>query len=195
MAERRIGREILFLVLGTVVGTGGSCVLADRERSAQEREARRTAATSVFQEVGRLMDTRYYRMLRLQQSLDRRSSDSTEWQVDYDSLTQLWHERLPTNVAVLCHYLGNARARELMDISIGLSRLRGAYKGHQPVDSLREAVRRRIFRFELAVADQLRAGEVFEKKRVVVEGCSDLEPNRGPVTVPSAQRGSASPSG
>jgi hypothetical protein len=44
------------------------------------------------------MDARFYRVLRLEQSLLRRSPDTNYWQVGYDSLTQLWHERLPTNV-------------------------------------------------------------------------------------------------
>ena len=182
MAEKPLGREILSLVLGAMIGGavsyGFQVGAADRQREAAQRDARRTAATQVFQEVGRLMDARYYRLLRLEQSLGRRSADSAHWQQGYDSLTQLWHERLPTNVAVLCHYLGGQRASELREISAGLSRLRTAFKADQALgDSIAEAVRRRIFGFELAVADQLREGEIFEGE-VSARGCAGLEPNR-----------------
>jgi hypothetical protein len=179
MADRPVGREFLSIALGAVIGTGVSYVAADRQRAADQRDARRTAATQVFQEVGRLMDARFYRIMRLEQSLGRRSADTNYWQRGYDSLTQLWHERLPTNVAVVCHYLGNKRATELRDISLGLSGLRIAFKGSQPLsDSIAEAVRSRIFVFELHVADQLRKGDVFEgevEDEVAAEDCARLE--------------------
>lgn len=182
MPHKPLGREILSLALGAVIGSavsyGFQIGAADRQREAEQRDARRTAATQVFQEVGRLMDARYYRLLRLEQSLRRVSPDSIHWQQGYDSLTQLWHERLPTNVAVLCHYLGGRRAGELREISLGLSRLRSAFKKPEASsDSIAETVRRLIFGFELAVADQLREGEIFETE-VRTQGCTDLEPNR-----------------
>jgi hypothetical protein len=188
MPDKPVGREILSLALGAAIGGavsyGFQVGAADREREAELREARRTAATQVFQEVGRLMDARFYRLVRLGQAVERHSTDSTHWQAGYDSLTQLWHERLPTNVAVFCHYLGSRRAGELREVSVGLSELRRRIKDNAAGKKrLAEAVRQQIFVLELEVADQLRKGEIFETD-VDTQGCVDLEPNRSTLSGP-----------
>jgi hypothetical protein len=64
MESQPVGREFRSLAMGAIIGGAisfGFQLLADtNHRAAELRDARRIAATGLFQEVGRLMDARFY---------------------------------------------------------------------------------------------------------------------------------------
>jgi hypothetical protein len=171
-SSRRFGQEVLSVVLGAVIGGIATfafqSVATTRDRAASQREARRVAATQAFLETARLMDMRLYRMGRYQQAERRRDADSVQWRLRYDSVTQAWHERLPTNSAILCHYFGSGRGADLQRISRDFSMARVAHRAHMAsaardgLDDDTDTLRVQIYQFELSLADLLRSGDILE---------------------------------
>jgi hypothetical protein len=110
------------------------------------------------------------------------------WQYLYDSVTQAWHERLPTNSAILCHYFGQTRGADIQRISVGFSRARMAHKARMLSNPLAarysfnddtDSLRQTIYLFELAMADLLRSGDILEEDPQS-SSCASVFP-RGPL--------------
>lgn len=183
-----VGREFRSLAMGAIIGGAisfGFQLLADtNHRAAELRDARRVAATNLFQEVGRLMDARFY-------FLANRPTDparSLQWHASLDSLNDLWHERIPTNSAIMCHYFGDSYASDLVTISSQFSDMENATSDN--FSRLAETTRHSIYLLELKLADQLRQGDILEGSPSV-GGCDELELKTG--KAPQRPAGSLGP--
>src|SRR5688572_14439879 len=178
MSDKPIRREIMSVLL---VGIAGGLItfvyqsLAARyDRAAELREARREAATSLFGLLGPALDTRYYLLMQLTRT-NLSEPERALIQTRYDSATFDWHSRLSTNVALACHYFGANRATELRDASQALSNLSALVRQQKNPMPAAEQARRKIFLFELHLADQLRQGDIFVQN-VQATNCGGLEP-------------------
>lgn len=162
MPDQPIGRQILTLGMGAIVGgviSFGFQMIADtNNRAAARREARRVAATQLFQEVGGLMDARYYFLANRPAGT---SPDAKAWQARTDSLNDLWHERIPTNVALMCDYFGKTYAQALVTVSQQSNVLEGSVSGN--FAQAAENARHDIFLLELNLAEELRRGDILDR--------------------------------
>lgn len=172
MNSQPMAREFRSLAMGAIIGGAisfGFQALADtNHRAAELRDARRVAATGLFQEVGRLMDARFY-------FLANRPTDparSPRWRATLDSLNELWHERIPTNAAIMCHYFGDSFASDLVMVSSQFNDMESS--APENFNRLTETTRHNIYLLELKLADQLRKGDIFEGNPSV-RGCDQLE--------------------
>jgi hypothetical protein len=166
MPDQPVGRQILTLALGAAIGGVISFsfqMIGDsNNRAAARRESRRIAATQLFQEVGGLIDARYY-------VLANRPADSSSairrWRARADSLNDLWHERIPTNVALMCDYFGESFAEALLKVSDDSNILEGSVVG----DFARASANARhgIFLLELDLADELRRGDILDQDQLI----------------------------
>jgi hypothetical protein len=115
------------------------------------------------------MDARFYFLAnRPSESLPR----SQRWQAAVDSLGDLWHERIPTNAAIMCHYFGDSFASDLVQVSDGFNALESATAANRA--QLSESTRHNIYLLELELADQLRKGDILDKNPNV-QRCAQLE--------------------
>lgn len=163
--DRRHDVRMLLLgfLLTSIVG-GGLTFLAQelsriRERDAERRHERRQAAERAVVSISELIDTRTYQMQRLHQAIDRRA-DTTRWVAAYDSVSELWHERLPANTRLICKYFGDSAAIKLQDISSDFTAVRNAHKlGDANRDSLTSLLRRSSFVWSSTLTDTLVASD------------------------------------
>jgi hypothetical protein len=127
--EKLFGRynALVLLVLGFTLTTlvGGFLGNYFQERAWQNRdrvrrlESERAAATSVFEELSRLMDRRLYRMRRILWGIQSgRGADemSQRWE-DYREVLFQWNDNLNRNLALVQRYFG-AEYREHLEWTI-----------------------------------------------------------------------------
>jgi hypothetical protein len=94
------------------------------------------------------------------------------WQVTLDSLNDVWHERIPTNAAIMCHYFGDTFAGDLVMVSSQFNDLESSTPENRA--RLIENTRHNIYLLELKLADQLRKGDILNTSPSV-RGCDELE--------------------
>lgn len=178
MADEPVGRQVRSLALAALVGGlvsfGFQAVSDSQKRASERRESQRTAATQLFQEIGRLMDARYY---HLANGAAASPAEAARWQAAVDSLGDLWHERIPTDVALMCHYFGDSLATQLLSVSRGFSAMELAPQNAEARAAAAESVRTRIFSLELELADRLRQEEIIDRD-LPTAGCPRLDPAR-----------------
>ena len=108
--------------------------------------------------TGGLMDARYYLLANRPSGT---SPDAKAWQARTDSLNDLWHERIPTNVALMCDYFGKNYAQALVTVSQQSNVLEGSVSGN--FAQAAENARHDIFLLELNLAEELRRGDIFDR--------------------------------
>jgi hypothetical protein len=160
--EKPVGREVLSLFLaaavGGVISFGFQTIAATSARAAARREARRVSATQLFKDVGGLMDARYYFLANRPPDAP---TEAREWKARTDSLNDIWHERAPTNVALMCDYFGEPFARSLLSVADALNILEiGGPKANAEAS---KNARHAIFLLELRLADELRRGDILDQ--------------------------------
>jgi hypothetical protein len=182
MADHRaFGRyhDVVLLLLGFVLTTLVGGVLsrnwqrtdAEIQRAGVDRRLEREAATSVFEELSRMMDKRLYRMRRVQEASPGSNPESARrWQAYQESLFE-WNENLNRNLALTQRYFGD-RARYILesDIQGGFRHLGALLEGRGFPDSavnrsqyrqnVADSVNNLIYRFDVALISAIQRGEV-----------------------------------
>lgn len=145
--QKPLGREVLTLVLGAVIGGvisfGFQTITDSNARAAARREARRVAAVQLFQEVGGLMDARFYLLANQPPASPLLAK---RWLARADSLNELWHERIPTSVALICDYFGETLAQSPLKVANAADAMESAGPGRDAQAA--ETARHEIFLLE-----------------------------------------------
>jgi hypothetical protein len=181
LLKHPISSLLLGFALTGLVGTWLSSSYQERaeenKRLAERREARRTAATEVFRDLGRVLDARLYAMERLHQSVSRRYADQRSRDSVYSRLSEEWYATLPTRTALVCRYFGVEPARQLNAIAGQFSAARTTFKADQQqgIDATGR-LRYRIYQLELSLVDVLQRGRLVEDDSATTNCASLLVP-------------------
>ena len=176
--EKIFGRyhDIALLLLGFVFTTlvGGYLSYSWQSRAAViEREAEQKryeikAATSIFENVSKLMDKRLYRMRRVSMGIGN-AKDSNELNQRWDRYRETlfeWNESLNRNLAMVQMYFGeDARLLLEKDIQLGFisyGRMLESSKNNGYTERLQAAdeLNNKIYNFDLWLIDKIQKGEV-----------------------------------
>lgn len=176
MADRSLRQDLVLILATALCGAGLTYMFQQRSAAHQEerdlREARRHAATELFEDVGRLMDRRLFLWTRLYGALREGLSDTTEQEKTYRVTVADWNATLLTNEALICRYFGIEAGRTFVrSVVPGFGRLDRALveyrklpfverRGRDALVSDYVSQRQAIFRFNLELVDRIRSGIV-----------------------------------
>jgi hypothetical protein len=198
-----MSHSLTALVVGFALTTvAGTCIANDyqtraeqQKRDAERREARRAAAMTTFQEVGRLMDRRLFWTAQLYDAVRTDQSDTAPQRRrrllgKYAEARDAWRESFLTNAASVCRHFGVAPGRIFADSIAGLfSRFgRGATElaaeagrnpraviGRAEYFPLYDSLRTRIFEFNLELVDMIKSDSAMGGSGT--DACRNVAPN------------------
>ena len=185
--SRLFGRahDFVMLLLGFLLTTLGGGYLsyewqsraASYERVADQRRLELQAASRVFEELSRLLDTRLYRMRRLHTGIadpDRTSGTlTTRWDAYREALFA-WNENLNRNLALTQRYFGNeARDKLENQIAEGFRELGSLLEGsgypaglegrmerYHHRQEIADRVNNQVYDFDIMLIESIQAGSI-----------------------------------
>jgi len=171
--------DLVLLVLGIVLTAlfGGILVsswqnrAAALTRKAEHRRLEQEAATKVFEELSRLMDSRLYKMRQVHIGLRyRKRSMQQRWDA-YREVLNEWNENLNRNLALTQRYFGDERRATLEgEINEGFRALGELLEGGRYPTAARDQAQYReaqidslslsVYRFDSALISDIQKGKV-----------------------------------
>lgn len=168
--------DIALLLLGFVFTTlvGGylsnswQSRAAEIEREAEQKRYEIKAATSIFENVSKLMDKRLYRMRRVSMGIgnEKNSNELNQrWDIYREALFE-WNESLNRNLAMVQMYFGeDARLFLEKDIQLGFisyGRMLENSKNNGYKDRLQKAddLNNKIYNFDLWLIGKIQKGQI-----------------------------------
>jgi hypothetical protein len=151
----------------------------DAKLRSELREARRSDATKLFEEVGRLADARYFALGRFHQAVDRKYSDREQRLRDssYAAITEEWGQTFRTRYALVCRYFGVNAARALKEIDAHFDSARNQWKEDAALGYPEQAkLNDELYGYSLELAQLLRTNRLVEDDAVG----NDCEKERAP---------------
>lgn len=178
---KKIFHDMSLLILGFILTTVVGGILTQRYQENAWRhqhemnilESERQAATDVFKEISRLMDSRLYRMRRLITGIvDGQSPQIMQERWDsYREILLVWNENLNRNFALTQRYFGDEARRMLeyeihhkfnqlgLDIEKRARQSKGA-KSFKEFSTSADEINSLIYKFDVTLIRAIQTGKI-----------------------------------